>query len=239
MSKYGGLEESRDLTRGGRGSVKASIWWKDLCRLYWGGSESGMRDSFLKNLGSGEDTLFWSDYWVGDRCLRDTFPRLYRLSLQKDARVSEMGSWVDGVWNGDFRWGRILSNRNKDLFDGLVNLIGRSSPTHSGSDFWSWRHSSNSVYRVSMFYNILLRQKGDSTPLPKMETQAFRRLWKGWAIRKANSTAWKILKGRMATVDNLSKRGVLIGNNSPCCLCGEDDETVSHLFCTCKVTSSI
>lgn len=103
FSKYGSLEESSNLVRNGRGRHKVSIWWKDLCHLYWGIDGVGLRGSFCKKLGKGDGTSFWGDLWVGDSCLKDLFPRLYRLSCQKMSSVSEMGCWVEGQWKWDLR----------------------------------------------------------------------------------------------------------------------------------------
>lgn len=52
----------------------------------------------VRNLGNGRDISFWDDCWVGDQRLRDRFTRLYNAALNKDARISESGFWVEGVW---------------------------------------------------------------------------------------------------------------------------------------------
>lgn len=58
-SRYGSLEENREVVVSGRGGSKISCWWKDLCRLYWGkNGEEGLRNDFTKILGKGENTIF-------------------------------------------------------------------------------------------------------------------------------------------------------------------------------------
>lgn len=136
------------------------------------------------------------------------------------------------------RWSRVLSARNNELRDNLLSLIGRLSPSLAGEDRWHWKHSSNDLYEVAKAYTILLKQQAASPVIPLEESLAFRRLWKGWAIRKANITAWKILKGRLATADNLSKRGVPLHSQS-CCLCSSAMESISHLLYTCPISSTI
>lgn len=55
-----------------------------------------------------------------------------------------------------------------------------------------------------------------------------------------SGTARRVLKGRLATVDNLVRRGAPLGSTAGvCCLYGDEDESVSHLFCTCKMSSFI
>lgn len=99
-----------------------------------GGRRVGIKGFLWKKLGKGDGTFFWGDLWVGERCLKDLFPRLYRLSCHKESRVSEMGSWVEGVWKWDLQWSRVLSSRNIDLLENLLALIGRCSPSSAGDD---------------------------------------------------------------------------------------------------------
>lgn len=78
-SKYGSLGK-----RGvGGESAWASIWWRDICRLFWGVGGVGLRGDFSRELGDGRDTVFWDDLWVDGECLKEKFPRLFRLSRQK------------------------------------------------------------------------------------------------------------------------------------------------------------
>lgn len=188
FSKYGSLEGSLSLVRNGRRGHKVSVWRKDLCRMYWGVNGNGLRGSFYKKLGRGEGTSFWSDLWVGDTCLMEEFPRLFRLSCQKGSSVSEMGCWVDGQWRWALRWSRVIFARNNELLENLLSLIGMLSPSHAGEDRWHWKHSSSGIYEVSAAYNFLLKQQAAPSVLSREISLAFRRLWKGWAIRKANIT---------------------------------------------------
>ncbi|KAL8513079.1 hypothetical protein ACS0TY_019311 [Phlomoides rotata] len=74
----------------------------------------------------------------------------------------------------------------------------------------------------------------------KEEEQAYKKLWKNWAIKKATITAWRIIKERVATKDNLTRRG---SNFSPlekaCTLCNKEEESTRHIFFKCEVTSLI
>lgn len=49
-------------------------------------------------MGSGDATKFWRDKWVGDCPLMSNFGRLYRISLQKESYIVDMGSWVSDEW---------------------------------------------------------------------------------------------------------------------------------------------
>jgi len=99
------------LRGGGR---DASLWWRDvhvLCREEW------FRHNVSRVIGSGKNTLFWLEVWVGEVSLRDRFPRLFDLSLFKDLSVFDMcqlgwgwrvrlGRGGGGFWRGKRRrWG--------------------------------------------------------------------------------------------------------------------------------------
>jgi len=69
------------------GGHHASNWWRDLevlCKEEW------FTDSVDQVVGNGVNTLFWSDVWVGEVSFRVSFPRLFDLSVYKEASVAEM-----------------------------------------------------------------------------------------------------------------------------------------------------
>ncbi|XP_071713547.1 uncharacterized protein [Rutidosis leptorrhynchoides] len=47
------------------------------------------KNSFIKSIGDGKSTLFWTENWCGSECFKDLFPRLYMLKSNKDAMVSD------------------------------------------------------------------------------------------------------------------------------------------------------
>jgi len=47
--------------------------------------------------------------------------------------------------------------------------------------------------------------------------------------------AWRVLQNSITTKDNLLRRRVIL-ISSLCELCGEEEETINHLFFKCKVT---
>jgi hypothetical protein len=57
-------------------------------------------------MGGGEETLFWSDEWVGGEPLKRRFERLYSLSMDKGVRVAEVGRKVKDFWIWELRWSR-------------------------------------------------------------------------------------------------------------------------------------
>jgi len=55
----------------------------------------------VRKVSNGRGTSFWKDRWIGDKPLAVTFPRLFSISLQKEAKVRDLWTLQDGVvsWN--------------------------------------------------------------------------------------------------------------------------------------------
>lgn len=88
---------------------KLSSWWKDILRTCFGADEGVWLDLNPRlKLGEGRVVNFWQEAWLGNERLRDKFVRLYHLSTQQQAIVSDMGFWDtfgrgDGPSNGGGR----------------------------------------------------------------------------------------------------------------------------------------
>jgi hypothetical protein len=74
-----GVSEGR-VRSGGRG---ASLWWKEISRLWDGSGEGEGRGWFAegveRRVDEGVDTVFWSDPWLGGVPLSVRFSRLFLL----------------------------------------------------------------------------------------------------------------------------------------------------------------
>lgn len=79
-------------------------------------------------VGNGANTFFWKHKWIGDECLKNKFSRLFRLSLDKDVKVCEMGVWKDGVWEWVWRWKRPLRDRDLSLLNCLLSALDLFCP---------------------------------------------------------------------------------------------------------------
>ena len=122
-SKYGGwrsLQEGVNISR-------TSLWWKDLMEV-WGSEGWGrnFEDAFKWKIGNGDSVLFWDDCWADNGALKHVYPRLFSLSSCKDAKVTELGKWINGSWEWQITWKRSLFEWEKPLvcifFQGLQGL---------------------------------------------------------------------------------------------------------------------
>lgn len=60
---------------------------------------------------------------------------------------------------------------------------------------------------------------------------SFKKLWKSYVSRQAQSIVRKLIRGRLATKDDLIKRGLFqVVGNPVCPLDSSEEESISHLF---------
>lgn len=76
------------------GASKVSIWWKDACLF---GTWEGVKESFVREVCNGLETSFCNYCWVVGEPLCVWFPRLINLSIDKGAKVADIGEWVEGI----------------------------------------------------------------------------------------------------------------------------------------------
>lgn len=64
------------------------------------GEPGGLSREFVRRVGKGDNTKFWSDWWEGEMPLKDKFRRLYKISTQQESNIEELGRWerVEWLW---------------------------------------------------------------------------------------------------------------------------------------------
>ena len=57
-------------------------------------------DNFKLKVGDGNSFKFWTDRWCANTCLKEEFPGLYRLSVEKEEtlRMIYEKKDISGVW---------------------------------------------------------------------------------------------------------------------------------------------
>ncbi|KAJ9545124.1 hypothetical protein OSB04_024831 [Centaurea solstitialis] len=154
-----------------------------------------------------------------------------------------------GVWKGI----QSIDNCLGELGINLNNLLQRKD------NDWSWSLEPNNDFTVSS-----LRRLIDGISLLPAETKTF---WVQWVpskpmwqpcgslcgivtgyllsssihthvINPVNIHLWRTLRDSLATLDNLSKRGVSVPSDE-CKLCNAKPETLNHLFGECSTTSIV
>lgn len=52
----------------------------------------------------GNQTRFWLDTWIGNTTLHDLFPRLFSVTVNKEAKVTDCGYWLNRSWIWRWSW---------------------------------------------------------------------------------------------------------------------------------------
>lgn len=95
---------------------------------------------------NGISTKFWNDLWVGSFPLRVAFPRLYSLSTQKEAFVSEWWGVLESGGEWRFLWMRHLFVWEVGFVNDLLTFIGVFEGI-GDCDFWAWKLDDGVVFR--------------------------------------------------------------------------------------------
>jgi len=101
-------QEVKDFVEQGRvGSYKALAWWKAICEVGNHGANeicaqgNWFEDGITRRLGNGSSILFWKDKWLSDVPLSQLFLRFFKISVQKELVVNQVGKWESEVWYWD------------------------------------------------------------------------------------------------------------------------------------------
>jgi hypothetical protein len=189
-------------------------------------------------LGNGVTTSFWLDCWVGDSPLKDRFPRLFSISIQKEATVADVWDGTDiGRWN--FNWRRRLFVWEETLKEELVGVLQSISLT-AEEDKWSWTIDSNGGFSVKSTYIFVSDMLSEQENISKEQSAAFKGIWKCHAPSKVQGFAWLALKDRIPTKVNLFRRNILLQPaDRICSLCGVEEENSIHLLIYCQFARQV
>ncbi|CAL5334586.1 unnamed protein product [Camellia sinensis] len=179
-------------------------------------------------VGNGSRILFWHDRWCMNLKLKEEFPRLFRLSMEKEEKLSYFMQRRDshGSWSLQFR---------RPLFSWEVEEVGKLQQLTKDiprlndnlCDGVKWTASSSGVFTVASVRSWLQKKSGTSLQVPKM-------LWNNLAQPKAQFLCWLAWRGRVKSAVVLKRLGVLGGNaNVACPFCHAAEESVDHLFVQC------
>jgi hypothetical protein len=233
--KYGDTIFSLHPEEGTRWPRLASGWWKEVSSLEGGVGTDWFSNRVVRKVSNGRGTSFWTDRWLGNQALATTFPRLYSISSHKDAKIADL--WIAGhgeaSWNLVWRRQPFLWERNL-----IANLLTLLEGTLLGDeeDRWLWTPEEGGTFSVRSSYKVLEEIVLLEDDLNDFQEGIFDKLWKSPAPSKVVAFSWAALLDRIPTRSNLAYRHVLTqGADNVCVLCGQGNETTSHLFLHCDV----
>ncbi|CAN1298481.1 Putative ribonuclease H protein At1g65750 [Linum perenne] len=127
----------------------------------------------------------------------------------------------------------VEGERLADLFPrSLLNRLEALPVTHltEGPDLVFWPAEKNQCFSVGSLRRLLYEER-----FPGMSNFPSKTIWTRWAPTKTQFFCWLAFRDRIATLDNLQRRGFALPNW--CVLCERMEESVDHLFLQCTFAS--
>ncbi|GJV56177.1 hypothetical protein Tco_1457182 [Tanacetum coccineum] len=149
-------------------------------------------------VGDGVSTLFWEDKWNEEGILRDLFPRVYALDLNKSINVAAKLSHP--CFSYSFRRSPKGGTEMIQFLKG-VELVSKVN-LDTNSDRRIWELEDTDVFSVAS-----VRRKIDDLMLPRVD---YITRWNNFVPIKVNVHAWKTMGNALPTRFNISRRGICI-----------------------------
>ncbi|GKD11921.1 RNA-directed DNA polymerase, eukaryota, partial [Tanacetum coccineum] len=178
-----------------------------------------------KRVGDGNNSRFWLDIWKGDITLRDKFPRIFALEMDKTITVAaKMASLVDSSFRRPVRGGieHVQFNELRSYIDSVT-----LSNSH---DRWICNMSGDGIFRVKDIRNSI-----DDLMLPSWLEPT---KWVKYVPIKINIFGWRARRDCLPTRANLIRRGVYM-EFSNCPICGLYVEDTHHVLFQCDLAQSV
>ncbi|GKA86613.1 hypothetical protein Tco_0808324 [Tanacetum coccineum] len=97
-----------------------------------------MSSVFVKHVGDGSLTRFWSDVWLGNSALKEAFPRLFLLETNSFCSLSDRCLGLKGPHQFNWAWRReVRSGVEQAQLNSLVDLLKEFSPSVD-ADYWKF-----------------------------------------------------------------------------------------------------
>ncbi|GJX66455.1 RNA-directed DNA polymerase, eukaryota, reverse transcriptase zinc-binding domain protein [Tanacetum coccineum] len=179
-----------------------------------------------RKIGIGSLTSFWNEAWSSASPLKNLYPRIYMLDSDKGCTVS---SRLNGC-----EWSSVLRRPPRGgvellQFNGLMSSIGEVALSDH-KDSWLWSLNSSNEYTVAF-----VRALVDADTLV-VDTTATR--WNRNVLIKVNVFLWRLALNKLPSKVNLDRIGIDV-DSTLCSICGEDVETVNHIFFSCEMAKDL
>ena len=212
------------------------MWWRTISGIRGGvglGVGSWFDDNIRRVVGGGGSTYFWTDNWVGGVPLQVSFPHLFDLSVDKGVTVEAIASSGWGVGGGVWVWRRRLFAWEEECVAECCALLHDVVLQDYSIDRWKWLLDPVFGYTVKGVYQLFTSV--DEPPA----SDILDNVWHKHVPLKVSLFAWRLLRNRLPTKDNLVRRHVLQHDATQCVKGCSGQESASHLFLHCATFGNL
>ena len=149
----------------------------------------------LYDIGDESRVKFWQDRWCGETSLAVRYPDLFRFCRNKDASVTDLMIFTNGVLFWDVRFFRGVHIRDLEALSDFMGFIYASPLRGLGEDKMCWTPNKHKGFSVSDYYKILV----GNTFLGF----SWKSIWKQKIPSRVAFFVWIAALGKCLTFDNL------------------------------------
>ncbi|PWA34445.1 hypothetical protein CTI12_AA619030 [Artemisia annua] len=180
--------------------------------------------SLKRRVNNGISTKFWTQTWIGNTSLQHQFPRLFRLATNKDCTIRD-------CWNNGWvlEWSRSINSGTLATHILSLQSLLDTCSLNDSDDTWTWSIGNPS------FTVKATREHIDHFVLPD---NIYETRWNRFLPKKINIFIWRVLRDRLPTRWNLSRKGIDLDTIS-CPICDSGVESIEHILWFCSLATSI
>jgi hypothetical protein len=130
-------------------------------------------------------------------------------------------------------WRRQLWAWEEELLGELRSVLANFVLQPNVTDQWVWRHDPGGGYSTRGAYEILTAQDVHDTAAISVL------IWHKQVPLKVSVMAWRLIRNRLPTKDNLVRRNIINPDAGLCVTGCGGEETAHHLFLSCPVFSPL
>jgi hypothetical protein len=189
--------------------------WKYIC-MGW----HSLKSHIHFDPGKGSRIRFWKDVWCGDRPLKVAFPGLFTIAMLKDVSIANNAESSNGAIQWNIQFTQLIHDWEVEVLASFYRCLYSYKLREHGKDKLWWVPSHKGGFEVKSFYQVLSAQGPISFP--------WKISWRSKAPPRVAFFAWTAARGKILTLDNLRRRGMVVVNR--CWLCESDGESVDLLL---------
>jgi hypothetical protein len=179
-------------------------------------------------VGTGDSVQFWHHNWCTPLPLKLLYPELFSIAREGEASVAALLSIRDGALHWDINFLRNIQDWELEFLCSFMDVIYSLRIDGNGVDKFCWKKSASLGFFVKSYYRCLS---------PPPSTFPWKSLWKTKVPPRVAFFTWTAVLGKLPTIDNLRKRGMVLVNR--CCMCKAAAESDDHLFLHCPLAKDL